>query len=382
MKNVYVLIKNNLKISVAQRPINFIITSLIPVIILLLASKILTSGVSYINLGIVDEDNSQSSQYLQEFIKENHEINVKSIESSDLKNQITENSLNIGLCFEEGFENELIKGNVDKIKIKGKLEYGYNDILETIIRPEIINLKNIGIVANSNEGQYHEALKNYKYNKDIIEKSSLNDLSEEYSNSNLFVGFLIMVMFFKASSIAGIISEDRENNIYTRICVAPVNTWQYYLANVVSNIIAISLQVILALLGMKYITNVSIGIPMGILFLILLVVAIISVSLGTLCISLSKDSLESSVIINIVNVVYLMLGGCFAPIEIFPDFIDKISYFSPARWIMESILDLQQGVEFVKIIPNLGIGLLFAITFFMVSAYITNRREKTFISIG
>ncbi|MFD2877095.1 hypothetical protein ACFTAO_15635 [Paenibacillus rhizoplanae] len=38
------------------------------------------------------------------------------------------------------------------------------------------------------------------------------------------------------------------------------------------------------------------------------------------------------------------MGGCFIQVELFPKLINAISYISPARWAMGSILDLQQGL--------------------------------------
>lgn len=47
---------------------------------------------------------------------------------------------------------------------------------------------------------------------------------------------------------------------------------------------------------------------------------------------------------NFANLLIVILGGCFIQVELFPKLINAISYISPARWAMGSILDLQQGL--------------------------------------
>ena len=73
---------------------------------------------------------------------------------------------------------------------------------------------------------------------------------------------------------------------------------------------------------------------------------------------------------------FLMIGGAFVPIEIMPPLIDKISYFTPIRWAMQSITDIQQGYTFTDIYKNIFMIFLFALVFFVIAIYKTSREEK------
>ncbi|MBU3104208.1 hypothetical protein [Clostridium gasigenes] len=65
-------------------------------------------------------------------------------------------------------------------------------------------------------------------------------------------------------------------------------------------------------------------------------------------------------------------------IEIMPPVIEKISCFTPTRWAMQSIIDIQQGRSIKDIYKYLFVILLGAVAFFVIGIYKTSRKEKKF----
>ena len=103
---------------------------------------------------------------------------------------------------------------------------------------------------------------------------------------------------------------------------------------------------------------------------------LVSISLALCCSAFSRNRTEASNIFNFANMLLLMVGGAFVPLEIMPPLIEKVSYFTPIRWAMESILAIQQGSSFNEIYKYLLIILLLVIVFFVVGAYKTSKEEK------
>ncbi|MFD1907751.1 ABC transporter permease [Paenibacillus rhizoplanae] len=209
-----------------------------------------------------------------------------------------------------------------------------------------------------------------------MEKTSLNDLYTEYNNSNIFVGFLILFIFFNSSAIANVINIDRERNIYSRIFLSPAKVWMYYLSNVLCNLVIVAFQILAAILSMEYFTNTSIGVEPGVLFLILFLTAMVAVSLGTFYVSITEEADAASMISNFANLLIVILGGCFIQVELFPKLINAISYISPARWAMGSILDLQQGLTLGDIAGKAVLLGGMAALILAISVIITSKREK------
>lgn len=271
MKNILVLIKNNLRVDILKNPFGFLIGLLAPVLILYLMLMIIGGNSGYIKIGVIDNDSS-----------------------------------------------------------------------------------------------------NISFN---INKESLNDLHSDYSSSQIYIGFLIMFMLIRGMRAAYRIFDEKDENIYMRIFMAPVRTSEYYLADVISGYITILIQVVLGIVSINLL-NVETGLRNIQLFIILALVGLVSISLALCCSAFSRNKTEASNIFNFANMVLLMVGGAFVPLEIMPTLIEKISYFTPVRWAMKSISDIQQGYSFSETYKYLFTILLFAIVFFVVGSYKTSREEK------
>lgn len=237
-------------------------------------------------------------------------------------------------------------------------------------------------VSNGDNTKYQKLLDEYVKNSIDIKKASLSDVGNDYMFSTMFAGFLMLFMFMKATSGLAQINEDKMKNIYTIIFIAPVKEWQYYLANILSIMLSLLSQIVLSLLAIKLIGNINIGMTYIQMFIILSVASLIAVSIGVLCNSMGNAEGEASLLSNIIVTPFLLLGGAFVPIAFFPDIVNRISYVTPVRWLIESMIRLQNGMEFKTIIPYLGVALLFAVAFFVVGAYITTISQKKYTVNG
>lgn len=378
MRNIIVLIQNNLRINILKKPISFALYTIVPVLVILIFSNLFSYSQGNIKVGVIDYDNSKTSNLLIENIKSNDEIQIIDIKENELDEKFSQKDIDFSLTIEESFEQSLIKNNNPNIYIKTQENSNLYKVVESSLEVELQNLNNLAVLSDKDEEKYNDLLNEYLNNEVKVNENSLSDLLSDYENSRIFISFLIMFMFFKATSGAYIINLDKYSNIYTKIFVAPVKTYEYYIANIISNIMTLSLQIVISVLGLKYITKIDIGIEYSHLFIVLFIIAIVAVSLGNLFISITKTSSEAAMISNLVIMICLMCGGAFISLDMLPPIINKISYFTPVRWAMMSINDLQQGIPFNNIIKYLFILILFVATFFIITAYKTSRSQKEF----
>lgn len=376
MKNILVLIKNNLRVDILKNPFGFLIGLLAPVLILYLMLMIIGGNSGYIKIGVIDNDSSKTSNLIIDFLKDKEGYNVNSINKEDVKNLFSENAIDVAIEIKDGFESEIIDGNVSKIKITAVEDDGIGNLIKELVNMEMNNVREISLASDKNEEVYYKALDNYSSNISFnINKESLNDLHSDYSSSQIYIGFLIMFMLIRGMRAAYRIFDEKDENIYMRIFMAPVRTSEYYLADVISGYITILIQVVLGFVSINLL-NVETGLRNIQLFIILALVGLVSISLALCCSAFSRNKTEASNIFNFANMVLLMVGGAFVPLEIMPTLIEKISYFTPVRWAMKSISDIQQGYSFSETYKYLFTILLFAIVFFVVGSYKTSREEK------
>lgn len=376
MKNILVLIKNNLRVDILKNPFGFLVSLFAPIVILFIILKIIGINTGYINIGIVDNDKSQTSEIVQASLRKQQGFNVNEIKEQDINNLFSEKSISVAIEIKEGFEKSIINENISEIKVTAVEDDGVGNLIKELINMEMSNIRDISLASDNNEKVYYGAISNYSNSNSVsIKKESLNDLYNDYSSSQIFIGFLIMFMLIRGMRTAYRIFDEKDENIYMRIFMAPVKASEYYLADIISGYISVLIQAILGVLSIKVI-NLETGLNSIELFVILALVGLVSVSLALCCSSFSKSRAEASSIFNFANLLILMVGGAFIPIEMMPPLIEKISYFTPVRWAMESISAIQQGASFSETYKYLFIILLFAIAFFVIGTYKTAKEEK------
>ena len=364
--------------TILHKPLSFVLTTCIPVIVLIIASRVVTYSSSLVNVGVSDADKSVASNAIVDIIEELEGIEVFDMEAEEIESRFQSNKINVALKIDKGFQEELINGKIEDILVIGNESQNVYTLLQSILKNHLLNLRNIGKVAEGDVSEFEISVKNYFETSQYVEKTPLNDLYTEYNNSNIFVGILILFVFFNASSIANVINTDRERNIYSRIFLSDAKVWMYYLTNVLCNLAISVFQIGISVLGMKYLSDSAIGLSSSSLFIILLCTAAVAISLGTFYVALFEDPDVSSMVSNLANLLIIILGGCFIQVELFPDLIDKISYISPARWAMQSILDMQQGVTMHEIQSNLFYLVGLAVVIFIVAIIITSKKERKF----
>jgi ABC-2 type transport system permease protein len=64
------------------------------------------------------------------------------------------------------------------------------------------------------------------------------------------------------------------------------------------------------------------------------------------------------------------LGGCWYPLELFPEAVRTVVHILPTTWAMQGLLDLVlRGRGLFDILPEAGVLLGFAAVFFVVGVW-------------
>jgi len=381
MRSLWALIKNNFKISIGHKPISFLIITLAPILILVIASNLITYSTSYVNVGIVDNDKTKSADAAIEIMKHVEGLNVYSMTEEEAQSGLEQNQINVVFKIDQGFEKEILNGELEGVSLEAVDGQNVYQLINSMMKNHLLNFRNLGRVTQGDEESYYQSISNYVKSSEKVNRVSLNDLYTEYNNSNAFIGFLIMFIFFKASSVANSINKDKERNVYSRIFLAKVKTWQYYGANIICNLAIVFFQLFVAVFAMQYIVHTSIGISVLPLLLILMIVSTVAVAFGTFCVAVISDNDTASMVSTLFGLLFVILGGSFIQVEYFPDLIKKISYISPIRWAMECVLNMQQGISLSEMIPELGVMGGMTVVLLTVAFIISKRKDKTFISI-
>lgn len=377
MRSVYALVKNNLKIMILKKPAYTILTVVFPMIIFLFAPKIIDGSITEINVGIYDESKSFSSNKLDEYLSDIDMINLVEVNSEDdLKQKFNTRDIYLGIMIDKNMEEKVLRGDNSGVILYGIEGENLYEILDKGLSIELSNMINLAKINNGDFEKYKSSVERKEKEKIQVSYKDLNDVEGNHSVSQTLIGFIIMFAFYRAMSGSGLIGEDKEQNMYTRILTTSVKPWQYYLSNIISTTILLAILFSISVIEINLVSTIEIGVSNIMLITILLILGIVSVSVGTFCMTITNDRDLSSIISNFITISFLALGGCFVPLSYLSGIINKISYFTPIRWAMEAINNAQQGADISVIVMNLLVLSLFGVVFFIISVYCINKRDK------
>ena len=177
-------------------------------------------------------------------------------------------------------------------------------------------------------------------------------------------GTAIMFVFMFLLNIATLLVAEREQGTLQRLYTLPHPRWTILggklLGQYLYGLLEFTVLILFgALVGVEWGGNVP-GIA-----LIVLVFTLTATALGLALATVVRTSAQAENISLLLGLTLAPLGGAWWPLEIVPDFMQKIGHVSPIAWGMDAFGDLMfHGGGVVDILPELGVLLGMAVVCF------------------
>jgi len=95
--------------------------------------------------------------------------------------------------------------------------------------------------------------------------------------------------------------------------------------------------------------------------------ALAAAALGTMLGTFVKTEGQASGLSIMFGMVMALMGGCWYPLELFPQTVQHIVKILPTTWAMQGLLDIVlRGQGLTAILPEAGVLLGFALVFFTI----------------
>jgi ABC-2 type transport system permease protein len=173
------------------------------------------------------------------------------------------------------------------------------------------------------------------------------------------VGFSIMFLMFMILTATGAILQARQIGVWSRMMLAPVNRLQILLGYLFAFFLMGWLQFSILMI----LSSVLFGVEWGDLLSVIVLVSVVLlavIGLGLLLAGIVKTAEQQSAIGTLVIVSTCMLGGIFWPLEVVPEFMQKVAEFVPQTWAMRgTLVDIWEYVLILLgfTVVFLGIGI-------------------------
>ncbi|MGG3926765.1 ABC transporter permease [Metabacillus fastidiosus] len=375
MKELFWLIANIFKITFKDKK-NYIVYIVLPLVGIMIA-LVAYGGESdeKIRIGVIDEERTEMTEDTISFLGGLENTHIISIEKSEIEDKIVSGSLDAVLLLEKGFSDSMKEGNPDHIQISSIRGAEITGFIKIYLYNYLDNIAAIAKVAK-NEAEYKAIYDNYKRSSFKLVTNELQDTSKNKKMTYQSIGFLIMIMLFGACNLSEIILKEKERRTYFRLLASPLSSKQYVSANIIVNFIILAAQIILTLLVMTKIFGIDLNIPFIEMLVIMLLFALVAVGLSILIVAFSKSSSAAGALQKLVILPTCLLSGCFWPMELMPEAIQKVSDFLPQKWVLATIMEHQRGEQFGDLYLNYLILFSFALTFFLIAIYKFGRNNN------
>lgn len=188
--------------------------------------------------------------------------------------------------------------------------------------------------------------------------------------ANSTVGQMITWVFIPLIGLSAIFASERERGTLRRLLVTPTSKAMFFGSTVIGQVILAVLQMIILITFGTLVLNVNwANSPLAVL-LIIFSSALSAAALGTMLGTFVKTEAQGNGLSILIGMVMAMMGGCWYPIELFPQAIRTAARVLPTTWAMQGFLDIAvrgQGVTGVLLESAVLLG--FALVFFVVGVW-------------
>jgi ABC-2 type transport system permease protein len=150
----------------------------------------------------------------------------------------------------------------------------------------------------------------------------------------------------------------------------PTGKGTYLLGTILGNVLWALVQMTLLITFGALVMKVNWADNPAALAVVMIASALAAAALGTMLGTFVKTEGQASGLSIMLGMVMALLGGCWYPIELFPEVVRNIVKVLPTTWAMQGMLDiLLRGQGVAGILPEAGVLLAFAAVFFMIGIW-------------
>lgn len=370
MNQILKIAKHNFKMFFI-RPLCIIL--LLSPILLSVASQQLFNSIGIGKMGLYTEDKSGLTYKIeQELTNQGLEIRYYEDQNS-LKESIQKEEMDLGILVTASNAYETLK--------QGDIPYTAIKMDKNEVATGVLSLfgNKLGQMKLLIEGTQNEEVFNKRYEemqnyKPIIAK--LDTMKHKNTMTTTFSFFIMMFLLTVGVSLSPMMRE-REQDVYSRILAAPLKRYQYVLGHLMGGFIIVFGQLIIQLIVMR-ILDIDFNLDNLQFIAIGGTLCLVGLAISMLILSFSKNSTIYYLIMGTSVTPLCMFSDTFFPVELFPEWLEKLSYISPIRWIMMGYRGMINEIDIEVILRYLVVATLMAGVLILISLVTESKGSKIF----
>jgi len=341
-------------------------------------------GAENIRIIYYNADQGQLGKHIATGLQGKQGFTVEAVDSmEEVKRQIVAHQASGALVIPRDFSASLLDGKRPEVELFELTQTKSTVMLRQYSEAEVTRVQQAIVQSRASDaakGQDHQTLLERLLAQQAQSAIKTNVDPGHYNSNpyfNSIIGLMLMFLLMMSSGGIHIIMEDRVNRTMQRVYTAPVRAWEITLGNFLGNAAIGTIQITVTLLFTHYVIGYAYNdIPLWVLFLVLECFLLAAIGMSSAIAGTVRDTKSLGQVNNILVTPTCMIGGCFWPIGIMPDFMQKIANFVPQKWAIDAAMKLADGEKLTTIASNLGILLLFAVLLLSIGASILRPSQK------
>lgn len=188
--------------------------------------------------------------------------------------------------------------------------------------------------------------------------------------ANSSAGQLITWVFIPLIGIAALFAYERQKGTLRRLLTTPTSRATFLFGTIAGQVIMALVQMLILIVFGIIVMKLSWGRSPAALALMLIASTLAAAALGTALGTLVKTEGQANGLAIMLGMVMALLGGCWYPIELFPQFVRTAVKVLPTSWAMQGMLDIVlRGQGLAGVLPEALVLLGFAALLFFFGVW-------------
>jgi ABC-2 type transport system permease protein len=377
-----------------QSPGELLYFLILPVIFTFLVGTVFAGGGAddRLYLPVVDLDQSRASAELVEWLARSDSIRPEVLAADEAQALFDDNEVVAVLTIPAGYEARLIESHGLTLDLVKDPSNQNSLVVEQILAGAAADLSRARAVA-ANSVSAAEVIQPFQdaEQRQAFYDDSLAAAQAEFADSpqrltmvqavrteeeffDTFdmasyssAGQLITWVFIPLLGISAYFAYERSQGTLRRLLTTPTETSTLLLGLIVGQFVVAMVQMGILIAFGQFVMDVNWGQNIPALLLLMSAFAISSVAFGTMLATFVKTQSQAGNLSIMLGMTMALMGGCWWPLELFPQTVKTAVKILPTTWTMNGLTDLiTRGASTMDILPNVGVLLLFALVFFAV----------------
>jgi len=342
-----------------------------------------------VRLVVVDKANSSLSAELLAALEVSEAVRPEPTDLKKAEDQFSQRSVSAILIIPENFNLETLMDGSIELEMRQQpnnlnamvAQQAVNSIISRVSSPIQIASSSLAAAEKIKPFSSHTDRKKY-FDESLADAQKLMaeaparvstqqgttpDPIQYDPRANSSAGQMITWVFIPLIGLSELFAVERQKGTLRRLLTTPTSKSVYLLGTISGHVVMAMVQMSLLICFGALVLHVNWGREISGLAVLLLTSTLAAAALGTMLGTFVKTSSQASGLSIMLGMVMALLGGCWYPLELFPQFVQKAVLILPTTWAMNGFLDLlAHGKNLGGILPEAGVLLGFAAVFFVV----------------